>query len=511
MGTQTGAMGAAPGRERRRALGLLLLAAVAATLLTATPAQATFHLMKVREIHTGGASGGSYVELQMLSGSQNFVSGHPIVVYNPNGTVAHTFTFSTSVANGQNQATILVAGPGYATAFPSGPAPDAIDGGLNLPATGGAVCFTEAEPPDCVSWGNFTGAASLPSATGTPASGAGVTAGKALHRSIAAGCATLLEPGDDTNDSAADFSEQNPNPRSNSSTIVEGPCPTPPNTTIGEKPANPTKSSSAKFTFTASPATGATFECKLDAEPGFTACTSPKEYTGLTEATHKFEVRAKSSAGTDPTPATYSWKISSAAPPETTIQSAPPNPSESASASFTYASNEAGASFECRLDAAAFAPCPAAGISYSGLANGAHSFQVRAVKDGLTDATPAGYSWDVAVPPSQPPVLAPPAPSPLPLAVTPTVVPDTILTLEPRGATRDRTPSFRFRSNVSAASFACKLDGGPFRPCSSPFTTKRLSFGPHTMQVRAAAGGAVDPTPARSKFKVVKPKRKPRR
>lgn len=478
-----------------------LLAAVASLLLTAAPAQATFHFMKIREVHTGGASGGSYVELQMLSGGQNFVSGHPIVVYNANGTVAHTFTFSANVGNGQSQATILVAGPGYATAFPSGPTPDATDAGLNLPAAGGAVCFTEAEPPDCVSWGNFTGAASLPSATGTPASAAGVTAGKALHRSIAAGCATLLESGDDTNDSAADFSEQNPNPRSNSSAIVEGPCPTPPNTTIGEKPANPTKSSSAKFTFTASPAAGATFECKLDAEPGFTACTSPKEYTGLTEATHKFEVRAKSSAGTDPTPASYSWKISSASPPETTIESAPPNPSESSSASFTYASNEAGSSFECRLDAAAFAACPAAGIAYAGLANGAHSFQVRAVKDGLTDATPATYAWDVAIPPPQPPAPAVPVAPPL------VVAPDTTITLKPAAVTRDRTPSFRFRASVAGASFECKVDGGPFRPCSSPFTTKTLAFGSHTVRVRAAAGGTVDPTPAKSAFKVTKPKR----
>ncbi|HEX8688772.1 MAG TPA: hypothetical protein VF729_00855, partial [Solirubrobacterales bacterium] len=537
MGTHPGAAAMAPGGGRRWALASLLLAAVAGLLLAAAPAQASFHFMKIREVHTGGASGGSYVELQMWAGGQNFVSGHPIVVYNPNGTVAHTFTFSGNVANGDNQATILVAGTGYATAFPSGPTPDAVDADLNLSSAGGAVCFTAAEPPDCVSWGNFTGAASLPSATGTPASPGGVTAGKALHRSIAAPCATMLEPGDDTNNSAADFSEQTPNPRANASAIVETPCPSLPNTTIGTKPSNPTKSTSASFTFTATPSTGASFECKLDAEPSFTACTSPKEYTGLSETTHTFEVRAVNSAGPDPSPASHQWRVDLTAPtatiltqppdpspgnsvkftysaneggssfqcslelvgeadsfsscplmgktysgltdgeytfkvqakdlagnegtpdsfswevdnslnditaPETTIVGSPPNPSTSPNASFAYSSNEAGSTFECKLDGGAFVGCDPEGVTYFGLANGPHSFQVRARDSiGNLDATPAGYSWDVAVPAFEPPPILPPPLPEFASAVSPTP-PQTILTAKPGAVTRDRTPTFRF-------------------------------------------------------------------
>jgi hypothetical protein len=512
MGTQTGAMGLAAGGDRRLALVLPLLAAFAGLLLAPAPAQASFHLMKIREVHTGGATDGSYVMLQMFSGGQNFVSGRPIVVYNATGTVAHTFTFSGNVANGASQATILVAGTGYATAFPSPtwPTPDATDAGLNLPATGGAVCFTAAEPPDCVSWGNFTGAASLPSATGTPASAGGVTAGKALHRSIAAGCATLLESVDDTNSSAADFSEQNPNPRSNSSPIVESSCPLPPNTAIGTKPANPSSDTSPSFTYSAIPSSGASFECKLDSG-SFESCPAGGiTYPGpLAEASHTFQVRAVNSAGPDPSPATYTWAINTAAPPDTTILTKPSNPSEDSTANFTYSSTESGSTFECRLDAGAFASCPAAGVTYSGVANGAHGFQVRAVKDGLTDASPAGYSWQVAAPEPEPPVL--PAPSLVPPAhLPPAPVPQTILTLEPSPVTRDRTPTFRFRSSVAGSSFGCKVDGGPFRRCSSPFTTKTLSFGAHAVQIRAAAGGSFDPTPARSGFRVAKPKRRRR-
>ena len=511
MGTPTGAAAMAPGWGRRWALVLPVLAAVASLLLAAAPAQASFHFMKIREVHTGGASGGSYVELQMWTSGQNFVNGHPIVVYNPNGTAAHTFTFSGNVGSGNSQATILVAGTGYATAFPSGPTPDATDSGLNLPATGGAVCFTAAEPPDCVSWGNFTGAASLPSATGTPASAGGVTVGKALHRSIAAGCATLLEPGDDTNNSGADFSEQNPNPRSNGSPIVEAVCPVPPNTTIGVKPTNPTKSTNASFTFTASPAAGASFECRIDAELEFTSCASPKEYTELSEGSHTFRVRAVNSAGPDPSPATYTWTINSAAPPETTIKSMPPNPSDSSTAAFTYESSELGSTFECKLDGAPFASCPAAGVIYTGLVDGSHGFQVRAVKDGLTDASPAGYSWDVAVPAFEPPPILPPPLPQLASAVAPKASPQTIVTAKPGAVTRDRTPTFRFRSSVAGSSFACKVDRGAFRSCSSPFTTKTLSFGAHTVQVRAVTAGSADPTPAKSSFRVAKPKAKARR
>jgi hypothetical protein len=575
-----------------------LLAGVVVLAVWAPPAEATFHFMKVREVHTGGASGGSYVELQMWTGGQNEVGGHPIVVYAANGSPQHTFNLPADVPNGQSQRTVLIAGPGYATTFPSGPSADATDSELNLPAAGGAVCFTQASPPDCVSWGSFTGNASLPApGAGSPESPAGVTAGRALHRSIAAGCATLLEPVDDTDDSAADFSEQTPNPRSNGSAIVETVCPSLPNTTItNPKPTNPTKSTSASFTFTATPSTGATFECKLDAEPEFTACSSPKGYTELSEATHKFEVRAVNSAGADPSPAKHEWRvdltppaatiltqpadpspgnsasftyssdepgstfqcslepvgesptfascpssgktypdaqhpapfadgewtfevratdlagnqggadaftwevdnsIADETPPETKVESAPPDPSTSATASFTYSSTEIGSSFECALDGAAFASCPASGIVYGPLADGPHSFQVRATDGaGNTDETPAGYSWQVAVAE----MIAPPLPAPLQIATRP----QTTITAKPRSTTRDRTPSFRFRSNVTGSTFQCKVDRGALRACRSPFTTKPLAPGPHTVRIRALAAGLTDPTPAVARFKVVR-------
>ncbi len=580
----------------------LLASLAAAVLLAAAPrAQAAFHEISIREVYPGGSDNASYVVLQMWSPGQNFVEGHDVVSYGPTGNVINQFSFSGPVGSGANQATILFADTNYGSVFTGKPSPDASSAGLNLPPSGGAVCWTEGSPPDCVAWGNFTGP--LPSSSfkvGSPVSPSGVTAGKALRRSIAKGCATLLDPPpiDDSDNSAADFAEVDPAPRNNATAPSETECPSLPNTTIGTKPADPTKSTEANFTFTANPASGASFECKLDAEPDFSACTSPKNYTGLSEGQHTFAVRAVNSAGADPTPASHPWRVDLTAPqatilnkppdpsqgksvsftyesnelgpiagspfqcrlvpleanfttcaatgktylnlpddeytfevratdragnqgtasaytwmveasapditpPQTTIETKPSDPNPGPTALFTYSSDEPGSTFECSLDGAGFTPCPATGIAYTDLANGTHSFQVRA-RDASNnvDPSPAGYSFQVvfsnqlALPPS-----GPPAPTPAP---SPAATPDTKISAKPAARTRDRTPTFRFRSAQPGATFECKLDGKPFKPCRSPLTTKPLSYGRHTLLVRTVVGGKADPSPARFSFQVVR-------
>jgi predicted outer membrane repeat protein len=165
-----------------------------------------------------------------------------------------------------------------------------------------------------------------------------------------------------------------------------------PQTIIDSRPPATTASTSASFTFSSE--SGATFECALDAA-AFAACTSPRQYTGLAAGAHQFRVRAIDAAGnTDASPATYNWTIDTTAP-QTTIGSAPPATTASTSASFTF-SSEAGATFECALDAAAFAAC-ASPRQYTGLAAGSHQFRVRA-RDaaGNTDASPASYTWTIS-------------------------------------------------------------------------------------------------------------------
>lgn len=84
--------------------------------------------------------------------------------------------------------------------------------------------------------------------------------------------------------------------------------------------------------------------------------------------------------------------------------------------------------------------------------------------------------------------------------------PQTLLKGKPAKRSRDRTPTFRFRSDHAEASFQCALDKGRFRACRSPFTTKRLALGRHTFRVRAREGSEVDPSPATYAFKILAPR-----
>jgi hypothetical protein len=516
MGAQGRGVGRALGARKRGKFALPFLACLFALALAA-PAQATFHEMSIREVYPGGADNASYIELQMWAAGQEFVGGHHLVAYNPDGSINDDFKFLSNVANGATQSTILVADSSYGSVFEGKPAPDASDEELNLSPQGGAVCWVEGSPPDCVAWGSFEGPlpAHLPTLkVGNPAAPTGVKAGKALRRSIAKGCATLLDPPatEDSDDSATDFSEVEPEPRNNATAPTEHACPMPPNTTIDTKPANPTKATAAAFTYHATPAAGAEFECSLDGVAFTTCASSGKEYPGpLAEGSHGFEVRAVNPAGADPTPAAYTWTIDGTlvdeTPPQTTIGLKPSNPSSSATASFTYTSNEASSSFECRLDGGLFSACQAVGISYTDLGAGPHAFEVRAIDPSSNvDATPASYSFEIAF--EQAPVTPTPAPSPTstptPLQEPPQA-PGTTLFGKPAPRAHDRTPTFRFRSDSTSAAFQCKLDQGAFKACRSPLTTKKLSYGSHSLQVRAVVASLVDPSPASFRFRVVRP------
>jgi hypothetical protein len=83
-----------------------------------------------------------------------------------------------------------------------------------------------------------------------------------------------------------------------------------PETTITAKPKKTVKTkkkkAKVKFSFS-SDVPGATFQCKLD-KGSFAPCTSPKTYKVKT-GKHTFSVEAIGPAGTDPTPATFSFKV----------------------------------------------------------------------------------------------------------------------------------------------------------------------------------------------------------
>ena len=295
---------------------------VALLALLAPAASATFHLMQIREVYPGSAAhpGSEYVELQMWAPDQNHVAGHVLRSYGAAGAVTAVDTFPADVARGANQSTMVLATPEAEAEF--GFLADAsIDPPGQLDPSAGAVCWEEL---DCVSWGSFSG--TLPGPAGSPASPAGIPDGMALRRSIAPGCATLLEPLDDHDNSAVDFAPVFPSPRPNSIAPPEHACVSgggtaagpgagatapvgaAPATILRQKPPKRSRDRTPTFRFGADEA-DASFECRIDRRQ-FRPCVSPFTTHVLAAGPHLFRVRAREDSGqADPSPTSYHFRV----------------------------------------------------------------------------------------------------------------------------------------------------------------------------------------------------------
>src|SRR5437762_338482 len=175
-------------------------------------------------------------------------------------------------------------------------------------------------------------------------------------------------------------------------TTVDG---TAPETSLDAHPPNPS-GRDASFSFSGNDAGGtgvAGFECDLDGG-GFTACTSPRA-----DERHTFQTRGlAAAAGIVPPAASHAWTVVDA-PPAASMDAHPPAPTGGGDASFSFSGNDAGgtgvAGFECDLDGGGFTACTSP-QAYSGLADGSHTFQVRAHDAvGNIDPTPASFAWPV--------------------------------------------------------------------------------------------------------------------
>jgi len=126
-----------------------------------------------------------------------------------------------------------------------------------------------------------------------------------------------------------------------------------------------------------------------DGSPAIDAGVASFEWQGQTV----LDIPADSYAGAAPDLGAYEYP-SLVVGPETTITSGPPALSNVTTAAFAFESTEDG-TFECSLDGAEFEVC-ASPAGYVDLAEGPHSFQVRAIDgQGNVDETPASWAWDV--------------------------------------------------------------------------------------------------------------------
>ena len=219
------------------------------------------------------------------------------------------------------------------------------------------------------------------------------------------------------------------------------------------KPSDPSNSRSATFTFTASEPT----QCKLDAG-AFAACSSPKSYSNLIDGEHTFTVRATDAAGNTSQDA-YTWTIDATPPTVTITGDKPANPTNSTSASFSFAASEP---TQCKLDGGEFTACTSP-ATYSGLADGSHTFTVKAT-DAASNTAEGSYTWTVD-------------------ATAPTVA----IVGGPAALSNTRSPTFTFTASEPTQ---CKLDAGAFAACTSLMGYGNLIDGEHTFTVRAtdAAG-----------------------
>lgn len=138
-----------------------------------------------------------------------------------------------------------------------------------------------------------------------------------------------------------------------------------PTVTITSGPDDPTRSTSASFTFTADdgPGTGVDrIECRLPGE-SFATCTSPLARSSIAEGTHTFEVRAYDRAGNVGPTATWTWTVDRTPPTVSIPAIADPSPTSytaTASVSFSFSCSDARTS--CVLSTRA---CEADGVPVS--------------------------------------------------------------------------------------------------------------------------------------------------
>jgi hypothetical protein len=238
-------------------------------------------------------------------------------------------------------------------------------------------------------------------------------------------------------------------------------------------PVNPTKLTSAAFTFAAE--AGASVLCRLDSG-SFGACTSPTtmNYPSLTaNASHTFRVKATDTANNSAT-AVFTWTIDTQGP-TVDILTKPADPTAATSAGFTFSVNEA-ATVECRLDSGSFGSCTSpTSMNYPSVgANTTHTFRVKAT-DAATNETIAQYSWTVDTTP-----------------------PDTLWDATPSDPYPVDWADFAFHAAAADTSYyECNLDGAGWGGCSSPIHWTKLGYGGHSLQVRATdALGNVEMSPA---------------
>jgi len=212
---------------------------------------------------------------------------------------------------------------------------------------------------------------------------------------------------------------------------------------------------------------GAVVYCSLD-NAVFAACTSPYNMSNLAQGAHNVKIYAQDRASNKSATQTISFSVDTAiAIPSVAISQMPSAFSNSASASFSFSGASTGstiASYQCSMDNSAFAACSSP-QAYSSLAEGNHSFSVKAIDASGQSSAAANYNFAVDLTKPSTPVVSSNQMNP----------------------TKSTSLNLTFNSTDSSgvAKYECKLDAGSFATCVSPQAFSGLSSASHSFAVRA--------------------------
>lgn len=371
----------------------VFLITAALLLIAPAAAQAEHHLIKISEVYPGSmaAPGVEFVELRMYDpfGEENLMTyngGSSVSFYDEDGNETASGTFTQDVANGDNQRLVLVGTPGVEAAF--GVKPDLVMNVVaDTPAAGGSACFNSVgfgASLDCVAWGSMI---TQPTFNAAPTSPFGppeptIPDGSSLNRTFVSNVPptnnpTILDPGDDKNNSMNDFYPASPTPCPNSHTQPAETCVAPDSDGDGvpdpadqcPNQAGIAPSGCPMVTVTDNDGDGVenrADECPEEPGPAPSGCPLPP----------------------DTTPADTTA-------PDTTISTSPQNRLNGAAALYRFSSNESSVTFQCKVDRKPFKPCTSP-FRIRRLREGRHSFKVKATDAaGNVDATPASDRFRV--------------------------------------------------------------------------------------------------------------------
>jgi len=193
-------------------------------------------------------------------------------------------------------------------------------------------------------------------------------------------------------------------------------------------------------------------------------CVQTYTRSGMAEGAQHAVLVATDHAGNSSAPFMVNWMVDKT-PPVVSFNQTPSALTASTAAQFVFSAVDAlsgVAGFECSLNGAAFAAC--ASPFSANVPEGAQSFRVRSADQAGNLSQPLLYNWTVDL-------------------TAPTVQ----ILSGPNPYSNSESAQFTFTGNDGQAPvsrFECKVDGGAYANCSSPFSTTNLSEGPHTFYLR---------------------------